>query len=151
MGLCELYTSELDFRNETIDDSVHFILYVRSETFISYAEKIAASCFEDVLFTVKQVYGFYSYFSPHPPHSYRSLIKVLIRSDYDVEIPNECDFVPLRLGKLNYANLIFRRSEKLKNVEDIVSDKMNEWIVNDNAIDERSNASINIQLIYQLK
>jgi hypothetical protein len=58
------YTSEIDFRDETVDDCIVFYLFVKPETFARYAAKIAHGSVDEMILSVGSVAGFYSEWSP---------------------------------------------------------------------------------------
>ncbi len=106
------YTAEIDFRNETTDDTVIFHLYVRPETFMRYARKIAASEVDKTIFCVAGVSGFYS---DWPPSISTSKIKVLTKyKEHAVEIPDGCQIVPPELGEMKKAALTFHTINNLE-------------------------------------
>ncbi|WP_271531966.1 hypothetical protein [Bradyrhizobium sp. CCBAU 25338] len=110
---CVSYTSEIDFRNETVDDCVVFYLRVKPETFARYAAKVSAGSVDEVGFRVGGVTGFYSEWSPSIS---TRRVKVLTRGDeHKVELPRGVDFDPPRLGYVGDAALhINRRLEFAK-------------------------------------
>lgn len=109
------YTSEIDFRNETVDDCVVFYLLVKPETFARYAAKVSAGSVDEMGFRVGGVAGFYSEWSPSIS-THR--VKVLTRGDeHKVALPRGVDFDPPRLGYVGDAALhINRRLEFAKRV-----------------------------------
>src|SRR5271163_2139112 len=58
------YTTEIDFRNETVDDCIWFYLYVKPETFARYVALIDQGAIDTIIFSVKSVDGVYSDWSP---------------------------------------------------------------------------------------
>ena len=63
-GAAFLTRSEIDFRNETVDDCIWFYLYVKPETFARYVALIDQGAIDTILFNVGSVDGFYSEWSP---------------------------------------------------------------------------------------
>lgn len=101
------YTSEIDFRDDTTDDTVIFYLCVSAETFALYAQKIAARQIDDAVLRVGGVDGFYSDWSPSIS-TYD--VKVLTAyKEHAVEIAPGCEIVPPRLGRVREAELYLRR------------------------------------------
>lgn len=105
------YTSEIDFRDETINDCVVFSLFVKSDTFAQYATKISDGLVDNLVLTVGSVDGFYSEWSPSIS---TSTIKVLTSGEeHKVEIPGDLSFEPPRLGSVGEATLHIIRAIKL--------------------------------------
>ncbi|MFK0691577.1 hypothetical protein ACFX5Q_25740 [Mesorhizobium sp. IMUNJ 23033] len=112
------YTAETDFHEETTGDSMGFYLIVRPETFTRYAEKIAASAVDEVVLHVGRVAGFYSEWSPSIS---ADQIKVLTDDkEHKIEIPDNCEIDPPRLGEVLQAELHITKLGKarLKTSED---------------------------------
>lgn len=104
------YTTDIDFRDETIEDSIIFYLYVRPDVFAEYAEKISVSAIDEAVLRVSGVDGFYSDWSPAVS---TEEIKVLTREkEHSVEIPSDCPLDPPRLGNVREAELYLRRIRK---------------------------------------
>lgn len=104
---CVSYTSEIDFRNETVDDCVVFYLLVKPETFARYAAKASAGSVDEIGFRVGGVAGFYSEWSPSIS-THR--VKVLTRGEeHKVALPHGVDFDPPRLGYVGDAALHINR------------------------------------------
>lgn len=109
---CVSYTTEIDFRDETTDDTIIFYLYVRPETFARYAERIAASEVDEAVLRVGRVAGFYSDWSPAIS---TDEIKVLTdHKEHEVEIPSDCEIDPPRLGEVMEIELYLRSISKLE-------------------------------------
>ena len=105
------YTSEVDFRNETVDDCVWFYLYVKPETFTRYATLINQNAIDTILFSVGSVDGFYSEWSPSI--STRK-VKVLVRgNEHKLELPDDLQGEPPRLGRVCDARLLLHRRLEL--------------------------------------
>ncbi|WP_315768443.1 MULTISPECIES: hypothetical protein [unclassified Bradyrhizobium] len=116
------YTSEIDFRNSTTDDCVVFYLAVKPETFARYAAKLAAGSVDEIAFRVSSVAGFYAEWSPGIS---TSRVKVLTRGDeHRVQLPEDVDFEPPRLGEVGAAALhINRRLEFAKQAAETHDDQ----------------------------
>jgi hypothetical protein len=98
------YTADFDFRDETQPDFIVFHLYVRPETFARYIEKLNSGAVDEVVFRSSKVLGFYSDWSPSIT---TDKIKVLTSGgEHKVEVPNGCEIVPPRLGKVLEAELL---------------------------------------------
>ncbi|MER8931018.1 hypothetical protein NKI34_34455 [Mesorhizobium sp. M0700] len=95
------YTSEIDFREETTPDCIGFYLFVRPDRFARYAEMVASSALEEVLFFVGRVPGFYSDWSPSTS---TNRIKILAdKNAQKIEIPPDCEIDPPRLGPAQHS------------------------------------------------
>lgn len=106
------YTAEVDFVYDTEPDIVGFYLRVRPETFARYAAMIAASEVDEAVFKVGNVAGFYSEWSPAIS---TNSVKVLTKNEeHKVDIPDDCEIVPPRLGAVGEAQLYLRRISKLR-------------------------------------
>jgi hypothetical protein len=102
---CPSYTSETDFSTKTTDDCIFFYLYVKPETFARYAAKVSLGTANEIIFSVEEVAGFYSEWSPSI--STRE-VKVLTR-DHRVDLPPDLPFQPPRLGDVGDATLYINR------------------------------------------
>jgi hypothetical protein len=118
---CVSYTAETDFRNETSDDFLVFMMYVSPRRFAAYAEKISSSAVDDVILRVTGVSGFYSDWSPSISTGH---VKVLTgNGEHEVAIPKNCTINPPRLGDVTEAKLYFQRLCKLgKKTPDIAEE-----------------------------
>jgi hypothetical protein len=103
---CVSYTSEVDFRNETTEDCLIFMMYLSPRRFAAYAEKIASSAVDEVFLRLTGVSGFYSDWSPGISTDH---VKVLTGGrEHEVATPDDCDINPPRLGDVNEAQVYFR-------------------------------------------
>lgn len=101
------YTSEIDFRDETVDDCIVFYLFVKPETFARYAAKIAHGSVDEMILSVGSVAGFYSEWSPSI--STRN-VKVLTKgSEQNIALPPGHQVEPPRLGHVGAAELYINR------------------------------------------
>jgi len=106
------HSFEVDFRDETIDDNVVFILYVRPDTFARYSRAIIAGEIDEAVLSVSGVEGFYADWSPSIS---TNSIKVLTNHpEHKVEIPESCPIVPPRVGKVGDVSLKLYRIAKLE-------------------------------------
>lgn len=106
------YTTDIDFRDISADDCVIFYLYVQSNRFTRYAEKIATSAVDEAGLCVGRVAGFYSHWSPSIS---TDEIKVLTKNkEHKVEIPSDCGIDPPQLGEVMKVELWFRGVSKLE-------------------------------------
>lgn len=122
------YKTDIDFRVETTDDTVIFYLYVRPETFARYAEAIAGSKVDEAILRVGRVAGFYSGWSPA---SSTSDVKVLTNNPENVvEMPDDCDIVPRRLGEVGEATFNLLRIAKLETSNDGAAED-DDWLKED--------------------
>ncbi|WP_315797666.1 hypothetical protein [Bradyrhizobium sp. SZCCHNRI3043] len=101
------YTTEIDFRPETMDDCIVFYLYVKPDTFARYGAKIAHGLVDEVIFSVRWVSGFYSEWSPSISTSNVKVLtgggeqKIALSSSHKVEPP--------QLGHVGKAELHINR------------------------------------------
>ena len=126
------YTAEVDFRHETIADTVIFYLYVRPETFADYVAMIRAAEIDEALMRVGGIAGFYSQWSPSI-----STDKVKVLTDHRehvVELPDNCQIAPPRLGTVREMELDFRRVRKLG----VAHDEKDEGDTSDDATEKPS-------------
>lgn len=122
------YTFDNDFRDETTDDTVVFHLYVRPETFARYLAKIGAAEVDEAVLRVSHVAGFYSDWSPAIS---TDEIKVLTsHKEQAVEVPEGCEIVPPRLGKVGEAELYLRRITKLETAPSASANE-DDWLEDD--------------------
>jgi hypothetical protein len=97
------WTSEVDFRQMSVEDCVEFNLFVRSTTFSRYIKKIESSSLISASFRLRGVAGFYSEWSPSVS---TSKIKVLANAtDQRLEMPSGCGVNPPQLGEVKQAEL----------------------------------------------
>lgn len=121
------YTSEIDFREDTTDDVLIFNLFVRPDRFARYAERIAGTTVDEVVFRVRGVAGFYSVWSPSIT---ADSIKVLTNSEeHKIQIPGDCTIRPPRLGEVAEAELHFQRIIRLERTKTKESDEDEEPVV----------------------
>lgn len=108
---CVSYTSELDFRHETMPDVLHFTLYINRSRFEHLAGLIRDKAIDMASLSISQVDGFYSEWSPEIS---TDNIKVLPEGrDHPVEIPEGCTIHPPRLGKVGEFELFLSSNLKL--------------------------------------
>lgn len=120
------YTFDLDFQDETSGDEIIFQLYVRPETFARYAAKVSAGEVDEAVLQISHVDGFYSDWSPGIS---TDDVKVLTsHKEHAVEVPESCDLVPPRLGKVGEVELHLRGISKL---EGISRPKEDDWLEED--------------------
>ena len=88
-----------------------FYMAVKPSTFDRYAERIFNNTANEVILRVGMVEGFYSGWSPS---FYVNDIKVLtLGNEQKIEIPNDFEFEPRRLGSVKEANLYINVESKL--------------------------------------
>lgn len=102
------YTSEADFRHETVDDCIIFYLSVKPETFARYAAKISHGAVDEMVFSAGLVSGFYSGWSPSI--STRDVKVLASDEEHKVDMPPGDEFEPPRLGHVGSAYLYINRS-----------------------------------------
>lgn len=121
------YTSEIDFREDTTDDVLIFNLFICSDRFARYAERIAGRTVDEVVFRVRGVAGFYSDWSPSIT---ADSIKVLTNSEeHKIQNPDDCTIKPPRLGEVAEAELHFHRIIRLERTETKETDEDEEPVV----------------------
>ncbi len=99
------YTTEIDFRNETVDDTLQFYLYVSAERFAQYIEMVRSSSPNIIALRLTMVDGFYSEWSPSIT---ADRIKVLTNlKDHHLTIPDGCAITPPTLGRVGKFRLTF--------------------------------------------
>lgn len=127
------YTTEVDFRDETIADSLGFQLYVPTATFAEYARKVESGAVDEAILRVGAVQGFYSDWSPSIS---TSSIKILTDDrDHKVEIPAGCEIDPPRLGRVGETELYLRRSNALKGLP---SEPEDDWAHDELFVESKS-------------
>jgi hypothetical protein len=105
------YTSEVDFFDQTFDDTVIFYLYVRPDRFARYAAKVAGNEVDVATLRVGGVAGFYSDWSPSIS---TDSIKVLCSNkEQIVEIPDGSEVAPPCLGRVLEAELFLQSVREL--------------------------------------
>jgi hypothetical protein len=97
------YTSEIDFRDETQPDLIEITILVSPIKFEAIADLIKSNTVNEAELMLGGVTGFYSEWSPSiSTHG----VKVLARGkDQNLEIPEDCDIEPPRLGEVNEFSL----------------------------------------------
>ncbi|WP_065376796.1 hypothetical protein [Ensifer adhaerens] len=104
-----------------------FNLFVRPDRFARYAERIACTTVDEVVFRVQGVAGFYSDWSPSRT---ADSIKVLTNSEeHKIQIPADCTIKPPRLGEVAEAELHFHRIIRLERTETKEPDEDEEPVV----------------------
>ncbi len=105
------YTAEIDFRNETTDDCIGFVLHVKPETFSRYIAVIDRGAIDTVIFSAGGVDGFYSDWSPSIS---TNNVKVLVNcDDQKIDLPPDFQGSPPRLGRVHEARLLLHRTLEL--------------------------------------
>ncbi|MDE2411865.1 MAG: hypothetical protein KGM18_08855, partial [Sphingomonadales bacterium] len=107
------YTIDIDFRDETPDDTVVFHLYVQQDTFERYVNAIKAAQVEAADLSLRRVSGFYSEWSPGISSDF---VKVLTsEKEHVVEAAEGSAISPPRLGEVGEVSLTFLRMLKIEN------------------------------------
>lgn len=105
------YTTEIDFRDVTDDDSLWIYFHFHAATFARYAQRITSAEVDSLTVRVGSVAGFYSDWSPS---STTDNIRILTAdSEHKVEGVPE-DVTLHRLGEVGEAELYFARETKLR-------------------------------------
>lgn len=144
---CVSYTSEVDFFDETTDDTIIFYLYVNAETFSRYAAKIAASEVNEATLRVSHVDGFYSEWSP--AISTRDVKVLTSYKEQVVEVPDGCEIIPPRLGSVGEAEFYLRSTRKLETVKDETAHEDSGGVDEDLRSDGQINAETDRQVTQQ--
>lgn len=122
------YTADVDFRDETINDTVIFYLYVQPETFERYVQAIRATEVNEAILQIDRVHGFYSDWSPSIS---TNSIKVLTRDKEQViEAEEESEVAPHRLGEVGEVSFTLQRKLTLEDSKAEYTDDDN-WTEDD--------------------
>jgi hypothetical protein len=103
------FTDNDEFSNETHDDCVVFHLFAKPETYTRYAALVAHGFLDEMILSVRRVYGFYSEWSPDIK---TSDVKVLT-GDQEIVLPPGLQFKPPRLGHVGETTLYINRRLEL--------------------------------------
>ena len=119
------YTSEHDFRDVTMEDTLQFYLRVSPERFARYVEMIRRYPASTMVLRLKDVHGFYSDWSPSIS---TDSVKVLCRMDeHKVEVPEGFPIDPPVLGEIGKFELTFQTTRQCEKpprpVEAVFEDK----------------------------
>ena len=99
------YTTEIDFRNETADDTLQFYLHVSAERFAQYVEMVRKYPASVMALRLGRVDGLYSEWSPSIS---TDRIKVLTNlKDHQLAIPEGCAITPPTLGRIGEFSITF--------------------------------------------
>lgn len=99
------YTTEIDFRNETADDTLQFYLHVSAERFARYVEMMRKNLANIVTLRLGMVDGLYSEWSPSIS---AERFKVLTNlKDHQLTIPEGCAIAPPTLGRIGEFSITF--------------------------------------------
>jgi hypothetical protein len=99
------YTTEIDFRNETTDDTLQFYLHVSAARFAQYVEMMRRYPANIIALRLGIVDGLYSEWSPSIS---ADRIKVLTNSkDHQLTIPEGCAITPPTLGRIGEFSITF--------------------------------------------
>jgi len=122
------YTTDIDFRDETTDDTIVFNLYVQPETFERYVKAVRAAEVNEAILCLRRVHGFYSDWSPSVS---TDSIKVLTsHKEQVVEGEDESEIAPLRLGKVGEVSFTIQRKLTLEDAKPEYTDDDN-WTEDD--------------------
>lgn len=99
------YTTEIDFRNETTDDTLQFYLHVAAARFAQYVEMMRKYPANIVTLRLGRVHGLYSEWSPSIS---TDRIRVLTNlKDHQLTIPEGCAITPPTLGRIGEFSITF--------------------------------------------
>ena len=104
---CPSYTTDIDFRDERMVDTLTFSMWVTPEAFLRYATKVLAGHVDELILRVSQVDGFYAEWSPSI--STRDVKVLTSEKEHGAELAPTDEFEPLRLGDVGEAALYLRR------------------------------------------
>lgn len=97
------YTSEIDFRDDTVPDFIEIHLGLSKERFNKLADHISNKAVDVVRVGISRVSGFYSDWSPSIS---TNSVKVLTRgSEQEIIKPDGCEIDPPRLGEIGEFDL----------------------------------------------
>ena len=110
------YTCEVDFRNETIGDFIDIHLQLTPEKFDDIARMINSGAIDGGTLSLSCVRGFYSDWSPEISTDF---VKVLTPSidAQKVEIPEDAEIVPPRLGAVGEFQLRLNKNHQLMSAD----------------------------------
>ncbi len=103
------YTTEIDFRDVTNDDSLSIYFHVHAKAFQHHAQRIASGEVDSLTVRIRRVSGFYSDWSPGIT---TDKIKILTEDRSHVVEGLPDDFPLRRLGEVGEAELYFAREVK---------------------------------------
>ncbi len=116
---CVSYTTEIDFRDETTDDTVQIYIWLSPERFNRLAELIKTQRADIFLVRLSEVSGFYSEWSPSIS---TDNIKVLASADdQKIVCQDGCNITPPNLGEVGEFNLSIVQRSKLNPKQDLRS------------------------------
>ena len=95
------FTAEVDFENETFDDSLVLYLKVTEEKFLNMRESLARGTLSAVDLSIAYVNGFYA---PWVPEASTPIIKILSKH-HGLDIPSDCDVDLTTLGEVGEFTL----------------------------------------------
>lgn len=99
------YTTEIDFRNETTDDTLQFYLHVSTARFAQYVKMMRKYPANIMALRLGMVDGLYSEWSPSIS---ADRIKVLTNlRDHQLTIPEGCVITPPTLGRIDEFSVTF--------------------------------------------
>lgn len=131
------YTSEVDFRDETMDDCVEIYISLKPEKFEKIVDLVKSDTINEPSIRISNVDGFYSDWSPSIS---TDEVKVLTRSDeQNLDIPEDCKIDPPRLGKVGELDLHLGHKHTLVIKED---ENEKSWWDEDNFDDEEHEAAL---------
>ena len=99
------YTTEIDFRDETADDTLQFYLHVSAKRFAQYVEMMRRHPANIMTLRLGMVDGLYSEWSPSIS---ADRFKVLTNlKDHQLTIPEGCAITPPALGRVGEFSITF--------------------------------------------
>lgn len=114
---CVSYTTEVDFREETTDDTVEIYLSLSPDRFNDIADQIKSQRIDILQIGLGRVSGFYSEWSPSIS---TNKIKILAASnDQEVLSSEGCKIYPPRLGNVGEFNITLTRRHRLNPKQDL--------------------------------
>lgn len=143
------YTSEIDFRDETVDDCIEIHIGVSLDKFNRFRHLIETKSVDEGYLRLGNVPGFYSEWSPSIS---ASRIKVLARAkDQKLDIPDGCEIEPRETGEVKNFDLSFIRSHKLKSKGDELEETNHDDDLTEKGLLEQAHSEVDAQTLLLLK
>lgn len=117
---CVSYTTEVDFREETVDDTVQIYLSIYPERFDAIKEQVQSRRVDCLQIRLRRVSGFYSEWSPSTRA--RNIKVLTASSDQEVLTKDGSKIEPPRLGDVGEFNITLTRGYNLPPKQERKSD-----------------------------
>jgi hypothetical protein len=120
------YESEIDFRNERVEDTIQISLYLENEKFDSLFDLIRSAEIDRLSLRLSDVQGFYSDWSPAISTDF---IKVLANlKDHGLEVDDEWKERIPTLGRVGEVSIAVERTHSAKLATKSVDDDADDWL-----------------------